>query len=261
MKTIRLDLHNHTSYCNHATGTISQYIKRAEILGIDIYGFSCHSPMNFDEKYRMSLEIMPTYIKQVREIRSSIEILCGMEVDFILNKEHLISKEILQAPLDYLIGSIHFLDNWGFDNPEFLSMWSKKDLTKVWEEYLDSLYALCETKIFHIIGHLDLLKVFGNHMPHSLESKLLKVLENIKKHDLVVEINQAGLRKKVAQLYPSIKILKILKEMDIDITFGSDAHSISQVGFGYSYALMTAKQIGFKQQCVFRNKEKFYIDL
>ena len=54
-KKTRVDLHNHTTLCNHATGTVEEYVKRAIELGIDEYGFACHAPMNFDPKYRMKL--------------------------------------------------------------------------------------------------------------------------------------------------------------------------------------------------------------
>jgi hypothetical protein len=36
MKTTRIDLHNHTTRCNHAEGTIDEYIERAIEIGIDI---------------------------------------------------------------------------------------------------------------------------------------------------------------------------------------------------------------------------------
>ena len=37
---MRVDLHNHTILCNHATGTVDEYVQRAIELGIDEYGFS-----------------------------------------------------------------------------------------------------------------------------------------------------------------------------------------------------------------------------
>ena len=52
---MRVDLHNHTTLCNHAEGTVDEYIQRAIELGIDEYGFSDHAPMNYDPKYRMDI--------------------------------------------------------------------------------------------------------------------------------------------------------------------------------------------------------------
>ena len=52
-QNMKIDLHNHTIRCNHAEGTIEEYIQKAILLGIDIYGFSEHAAMDFDEKYRL----------------------------------------------------------------------------------------------------------------------------------------------------------------------------------------------------------------
>jgi len=51
---LRVDLHNHTPYCNHATGSPREFVERAIEVGIDIFGFSEHAPMDFDHKYRLS---------------------------------------------------------------------------------------------------------------------------------------------------------------------------------------------------------------
>lgn len=56
---MRVDLHNHTSLCKHATGTMEEYVLKAIQESIDVFGFSCHNPMNFDKDYRMGFEELP----------------------------------------------------------------------------------------------------------------------------------------------------------------------------------------------------------
>ncbi len=58
---MRIDLHNHTTRCNHAEGTIDEYIQKAIELGIDIYGFSEHAPMDFDPEYRLAKTVFLTF--------------------------------------------------------------------------------------------------------------------------------------------------------------------------------------------------------
>ena len=58
---MRVDLHNHTTLCNHATGTMEEYIQKAISLNIDIFGFSDHAPMDFEPEYRMSLAQTSSY--------------------------------------------------------------------------------------------------------------------------------------------------------------------------------------------------------
>ena len=130
---MRVDLHNHTTLCNHASGSSEEYILRAIELGIDVYGFSDHAPMNFDPKYRMDISQKALYEKEVLDLKAKykndINILLGYEVDYL---DGYILDEVINAKVDYLIGSVHFLKNkndmWGFDNPEFIVFMNQKIL-------------------------------------------------------------------------------------------------------------------------------------
>jgi len=130
---MRIDLHNHTSRCNHAEGTIDEYIERAIELGIDIYGFSEHAPMDFDSHYRLDFDEMQDYTNDIlnlkKKYQNEIEILLGYEVDYL--KGHM-DERVLNANVDYLIGSVHFLDKWGFDNPEFIGGWESRNIVRRW---------------------------------------------------------------------------------------------------------------------------------
>lgn len=262
---MRIDLHNHTTLCNHASGTMDEYIEKAIHLGVDIYGFSCHSPMDFDPNYRMKLEELPLYCQMVENIQKKyedkIQILLGLEVDFIDTREDLIKKEIFQYPFDYLIGSVHFLEDWGFDNPEFIGEYAKRNMQECWEKYLCSITKMAQSGLFQIVGHFDLLKIFGYSPTQKSHQYIQKTLEIIKDNRMILEINASGLRKPIKEQYPSIEILKIAKKLGIQITFGSDSHSVEQVGFGYEKCLKISKDIGYSQAVYFKNKMPHYISI
>lgn len=265
---MRVDLHNHTIYCNHATGSMEEYIQVACERGINIFGFSCHAPMEFDKKYRMDSHAMPIYFDNINTLRklyhqqqSKIEILSALEVDYILGREDLLLPEVLNAEVDYLIGSVHFLGNWGFDNPEFIGEWESYGVEQTWNHYLDSIQAMAKTRYFQIVGHLDLPKLFGNHIPNNLLGKMQETLQILYDNNMVLEVNAAGLRKAVKEPYPNTTILKMAKEIGLDITLSSDAHSLEQIGFGYETCLKLIKEIGFKKVVIFRKKQKYFIDL
>ena len=159
---MRVDLHNHTILCNHATGTVDEYIQRAIELGIDEYGFSDHAPMNFDPKYRMDISQKQQYEKWVldaqEKYKDKIKVLLGYEVDYL---DGFILDEVVNAKVDYLIGSVHFLRNksemWGFDNPEFIGVYKSKDIDTIWVEYFDAIKAMAKTGLFDIVGLFDLI--------------------------------------------------------------------------------------------------------
>jgi histidinol-phosphatase (PHP family) len=216
--------------------------------------------MNFDKQYRMDILDKNKYEKDILNLKEiykdKIEILVGYEVDFL--KGNYILDEIKIAKVDYLIGSIHFInDDWGFDNPEFIGKYKNQDIDKIWEDYFDSVEDMVKTKYFNIVGHLDLIKVFKFLPKQDIKKIALNCLKMIKKTGMVLEINSAGLRKPIKEQYPSIPLLELAFELDIPITFGSDAHNIQQIGFKYDIVKKIAKEIGYNTCVSFRNKEKY----
>ena len=254
---MRIDLHNHTTRCNHAKGSMRSYVERAIELGINIYGFSEHAPMDFDEQYRLKFEEMDAYISDVqslqKEYKDRIKILLGYEVDYL--KGH-IDKRVINSKVDYLIGSVHFLDTWGFDNPEFNDEYSKRNIDDIWQEYFRNIEAMAETGYFDIVGHFDLIKVFNFLPKKDIRSIATPALKAIKKANMVLELNSAGLRKPCKEVYPSQLLLEVAYELDIPITFSSDAHAIGQVGFKYNEVTKLAKKIGYSKAVTFEQRQR-----
>ena len=267
---MRIDLHNHTTLCNHASGTTEAYVQKAIEVGIDIYGFSDHAPAKngFDPKYRMDISQKESYEKDVLSLKEKykkdIKILLGYEVDF-LSGDYILD-EILNAKVDYLIGSVHFIPEsdyslfnskfWGFDNPEFIGAYESKDIDKIWEDYFEAVKQMAKYGKFDIVGHLDLIKVFNFLPKKDIKSIAYEAIKEIKKSGMVVELNPAGLRKSVKEQYPSKELLEFCFELYIPITFGSDAHNVDQIGFGYDEVTSLAKKIGYSNCTVFENRDR-----
>ncbi|ACM93403.1 histidinol phosphatase [Nautilia profundicola AmH] len=256
-----IDLHNHTPLCKHAIGEPEEYIKKAIEKGIDIYGFADHAPMDFDSKYRMSFEEMEKYEQTIvslsKKYKNKIKILLGYEVDFT----PVIDDRVLKRDVDYLIGSVHFLDNWGFDNPEFIRDWEQRDVDDIYKEYFHLIEKLAESKLFNIVGHLDLIKVFGYKPKTPIKDIAKNAVKAIKKSGMAVELNTAGIRKPVKELYPGDELLEMIFEENIDITFSSDAHSPEQVGFMLNETVQKAKQLGFNEAVYFEKKQKIKVKI
>ena len=255
------DLHNHTSLCNHASGTPEQYVLKAIKEKIEYFGFSDHAPTEYNPKYCMKFEQMKNYEKSILDLKSSykddINILLGYEVDFL---EGYIDDRVLRVDVDYLIGSVHFIGKWEFDNPEFIGEYRHKDIDKIWEEYFEAVEALAKSRLFHIVGHIDLIKIF-NFLPKKDIGLIAKnAIKEIKRADMVVEINAAGYRKPIKEAYPSSSIMELLSEYEIPITFGSDAHAPSQVGFKQKEIHALAKEYGYNKCAVFIDKERIMVN-
>ena len=256
-----VDLHNHTTLCNHAKGTMDEYINKAIETGIKYFGFSDHAPMNFDPKYRMDFEQMNEYEKAVlnakETYKNKINILLGYEVDYL--KNHM-DDRVLNAKVDYLIGSVHFIDEWGFDNPEFIGHYENQDIDIIWQKYFNAIEDMANSKLFDIVGHLDLIKVF-KFMPNKNIIEIAKnALIAIKKADMSLELNVAGFRKPVKEAYPSLELLQEAFKLEIPITFASDAHSPEQVGLFNDEIIKMAKSAGYSKCTYYINRERKFIE-
>ncbi|MDQ1340563.1 MAG: histidinol-phosphatase family [Campylobacterota bacterium] len=255
-----VDLHNHTKLCNHAEGEISQYIEKAIECGVKYFGFSEHAPMNFDEKYRINFEQMKEYEKSVLDAKerykNSIEILLGYEVDYLIGY---MDERVLNADVDYLIGSVHFIEEWGFDNPEFIGNYKNQNIDEIWQKYFNAIEDMAKSKLFDIVGHIDLIKIF-NFLP---KKNIIEIAKNalfaIKEAGMSVEIYVAGFRKPVAEAYPSPILLEEIKKLGIPITFASDAHKPEQVGLFSDETLNIAKNLGFDECVIYRKRKKEFI--
>lgn len=248
---MKIDLHNHTTLCNHAEGSVNAYVEAAIDAKIDIFGFSDHAPMTFDPKYRMKFEEMGLYRQMVMEAKRSyadqINVLFGYEVDYL---EGHMDERVLQADADYLIGSVHFIDEWGFDNPEFIGRYEHEDIDTIWQRYFDQVARMAKSGLFDIVGHLDLIKVFKFMPKGDISQIAADTLDAIAASGMALEINVAGYRKPVAEAYPSPELLKAAFDRSIPITFGSDAHKPEQIGLFRREAETMAREAGY-DHCVY----------
>ncbi len=260
-KVIKVDLHNHTVLCNHATGELHEYIEAAIAAGISKYGVSDHAPMDFDPEYRMGFDQMQAYQDMVAEVQKKyadqIDVLFAYEVDYLPGY---MDKRILEADVDYLIGSAHFIDKWGFDNPEFIGRYEGADIDSIWQDYFDLVRDMARTGYFDVVGHLDLIKVFKFIPKGDILSIAEEALQAIKSADMVLELNVAGYRKPCAEPYPSKPLLKRAFELGIPITFSSDAHRPDQVGLYRQEIEAFAKEVGYTQCAYFKKRRRFMVD-
>ena len=253
---MKVDLHNHTTLCNHAEGTVDAYVQEAIKQGIDVYGFSDHAPMDFDPKYRMDFKQMAEYKTWIMNAKSKyadkIDVLFGYEVDYLPGH---MDARILDADVDYLIGSVHFINEWGFDNPEFIGQYEHEDIDMIWQKYFALIEKMAQSGFFDIVGHIDLIKVFKFMPKQDIVEIAMPALRAIKEANMVLEINVAGYRKPCAEPYPSPSLLKAAFELGIPITFGSDAHKPEQVGLFREKVERLAKSIGYRECVYFKNRE------
>ena len=60
-----------------------------------------------------------------------------------------------------------------------------------------------------------------------------------------MEISSAGLRKPCKEIYPGPVLMRMANDLDLPITFASDAHCINTVGYAFDQLADYANKFGF----------------
>jgi len=167
-----------------------------------------------------------------------------------------VAEFLSEYPFDFVIGSVHYLDDWDFDSIENVAEFEKRGVDKVYQDYLALLKQAASSGLFDIVGHFDVVKKFGHRPQLDLTEELSEVLKAVKAHDLCVEVNTSGLRKPVHEIYPQREILQLARALDIPIILGSDAHAPEEVGKDFDVAVRILRQVGYDSLSIFEKRKK-----
>jgi len=244
------DYHVHTKWCGHATGEVYEYVEAAIARGLSEIGLSEHLPMPIpgDDKINLTDEEMDIFIREVDQAREryrgDITVKLGGECDYFPDEEELIDSIIRRYPFDYVIGSLHYLGDWGFDNERYMHVYDERCVMDIYREYFSTAVSAVRSGFFDIFGHIDVVKKFG-HFPDEDYSHLHRELaQALSDQGMSFEINTAGKDKPVGEIYPSESLLCQLATLKVPATLGSDAHAPEQVGRYFDQAVRLLKKCG-----------------
>lgn len=251
-----VDYHMH-SILSDGKNSYEDMIKTAIEIGLDEVGFSDHVCLKTVPWAILPIDI-PVMTEQIMELRekysSQIKVRYGIEMDYFPGMEEEIYQTINQLPLDYIIGSVHFIGDWNFDTDK--SLYGKWSNDKLYHMYYELIQKASKSGLFDTIGHLDIIKKFRVY-PESDQSELIEnTLKIIKENNLVVELNTGGLDRPCGELTPSPIIVERCYHHHIPMTISSDAHQTSQVGRHFETAVNLMKKIGFKEITTFENRNR-----
>lgn len=253
------DYHTHTVLCKHAVGSTEEYRQKAREIGLAELCFTdhCPEPSGYDARHRMTLDELPQYYDLIRPLQDGgvPPVLAGLEADYFPGCESFLSSFLPAQPLDLVMGSVHYIKDWGFDDPHYLKTWESADLKGVWREYFKLIRQLVDTRLFDVISHFDLPKKFGHRLRDAdMKEFVQPVLDHIARSGMAIEINTSGWRRQVAEAYPSPLILSLAAEREIPLTFGSDAHAPDEIGCQFKEAVALARDTGCMNSLRFKNR-------
>jgi histidinol-phosphatase (PHP family) len=250
---------------------MERYVERAIEAGLTELGFSDHlfmywlPPNSRDPELGMAEWEHDFYIEDVERCRtrysSDITIRLSTEADFVPGHEAELESILSRYDWDYVIGSVHFIDGWGFDDRRYLSGYAAWDIDALYARYFDLVGASAETGLFDTIGHADLIKKFG-HRPRADQSAAYAHLAaRLAKAGVAVEVNTAGLRKPVAEMYPHPDLLRACHIAGVQTTLGSDAHAPNEVAADLASATDLMRSVGYTAFTRYAWRERIAVPL
>lgn len=250
------DMHIHIERGDYTKEWIDQFVNQAVKMNIDEINLLEHSIRikefhptfkqareynSYQAKWFAGKERQAHTLKEYKDlidmVRLSdypIKINFGLEVCWFEQHEDFIRNLLSDGYFDYLIGSVHWIDNWTFNQRKY--QWLGRDVDAIYRRYYEMSNTLVKSGIFDAIAHPDLVRCHGLYPSFDLADTYRTLCENAKSHNVAIEMNTSkslGINK---------QFFDIAKECGVRFSTGSDAHRPQDVGRGIKeiYELLKA---------------------
>lgn len=268
---MKRDGHTHTEFCPHGKVEDTELlIKRAISLGFKEYSITEHAPLptgieelaagdpNVWTTASMSLNDVDNYFKKMNDLRkkyaSDIIIHVGFELDYFSEFEGWTRDFLAEygPQTDDGILSVHFLNgkdglrgiDYSFEEYKTGVVDGLGSFEKAQKRYYQKVLASLEADLGPFkptrLGHISLCqkfeRLFDESTDYSSENTALvhTLLTRIQQEKYSLDLNTAGFYKQgYQQSYPQVWITQKATELGIPLIYGSDTHSLADVGQGY----------------------------
>jgi histidinol-phosphatase (PHP family) len=262
------NFHSHCTFCDGRSHP-EDFIRFAVSQKFRAYGFSSHSPLPFETFWNMSACDMDEYINEITRLKEKyseqIEIYLGLEIDYLNDTYNASIPGFRSLPLDYRIGSIHFMphrlplseENMACIDGSFqefvraVERYYQGDIRLLTKEFFLASMQMVETGGFEIVGHMDKIYMNGNLHPNFdihaawYQGPLNDLMDLIAEKGLIVEINTKNFVRK-RHTFPHIENFPALYQRRIPVMVNSDCHFPDLVNDGREETLALLKAVGFK---------------
>ncbi len=256
-------------FCNHASDTLEEIIQLYIEKQFSWVGITEHTPVIIEESLyypdekessltpRLILERFGDYMQECRRLQKkyqdTIHVFSAMEIETYTGYEQFVPYLISRFQPDYIVGSVHFVDDIGFDySPSFYekAVQTVGDIDELYCRYFDQQYEMIRILEPSVVGHFDLIRIFDReYKSRLLKPQILKKIERnlklIRKLDLIMDLNLCPMYKGAEEPYISRSILKLARDLDIAVIPGDDSHGLNTVGNYLNEGIKILSNLGF----------------
>ncbi len=204
------------------------------------------------------------YVRCAEEAKDAgLPVVIGMEVDYYPGRMDEVSSLLAGYPFDVLLGSVHWLGAWRFDDldvPLHMDEWSIRQVDACWERYTCALEELAASGACDVLAHPDLIKVAG-HVPVAPAEWWDRMAEAAASSGMAAELSSAGWRKPVREQYPALPLLQRFADRGVPFTTASDAHRLEHVADGASGLRSLLDAVGVDSLRGYRGRMPHTVDV
>ncbi len=252
----RISTHCHSHWCGHGEGEVLDYASLAAERGLTTLAFTEHFPLSsaFDPEGYLSVPAasMASYREDVERARAAypdLEIILGIELDYLDALEDRVFTPADFAPYELVLGSVHFVDGWAFDDPAQRDAWEEPGAPdRIWRRYFELWCDLAQDKSLPIdvLSHPDLAKKFGYYPAYDLRPLYKAAAEAVASAGRMVEVNTSGSYYRCAEMFPAPALLEEFCRAGVPCTVGTDAHCPANVDRDIEKGYDRMRQAGYR---------------
>ena len=165
-------------------------------------------------------------------------------------------RDASALPYDYVIGSVHRVDEEEVDRASDQRIYERYETYELYEAYYTNVRKAALSGRFEVLGHPDLIKIFRRFPDRDITPMLEETADAVAESGVVVDVNAAGLRKPVGEIYPARDFLEMFYRRGVPIILSSDAHAPDQVAMGYDKSLKLVHDVGYREVATFKDHER-----
>lgn len=252
-----VDCHSHTALSGHGTGTVAEAVARAKELGLAVYCQTEHMwmPERLDPTHTCSMsraqvaQYRDACLEQrarLTEKKSPLIFVMGTEIDWFAGRGP--ELEELCAGFEYVLGSVHHVDEWAYDDPDELGHWDEHGTDWIWRRYFELWLEMAgSTAPITAFSHPDLPKKFGFRPSFDARPYYSEMAAAAARRGAMVEVNAAGLHVAAGELYPCQDLLRAFCDAGVECTVGCDAHNPADIARDVRAAYEWMARAGYAQ--------------
>lgn len=207
---------------------------------------------------------LDTYVEAVLEAKAAgLPLILGLEVDYYRGRMDKVAALLEGYPFDVLLGSVHWLGAWLFDDIDSqvaVAEWDRRSVESVWRDYTEALEELAASGACDVLAHPDLCKITGRR-PTVPDEFYDRMAEAAAASGIAAEVSSAGWRKPVGEAYPAPELLGRFRARGVPVTTASDAHQLDQVAFRTAELRPLLTTAGYTSLRRFQGRAGYDMDL